>query len=59
MSKIDDLYLDLNEDSKAEQLRHAEVLRKYEAQKRGRSIALPTSIGNANAVVLLLPAHFN
>ena len=46
MSKLtEDDYLDLNDDSRAEQLRHAEVLRKYEAQKRGRSVALPTSIG--------------
>ena len=42
---MSDEYYDLNEDSKAEQLRHAELLRKYEAQKRGRNIALPTSIG--------------
>lgn len=37
-------YLDLNEDSKEEQLRHAEVLRKFEAQKRARSINVPTSV---------------
>ena len=37
-------YLELNQDSKEEQLRHAEVLRKYEAQKRARSINVPTSI---------------
>ena len=41
-----DEYYDLNEDSRAEQLRHAELLRKYEAQKRGRNIALPTTIGS-------------
>ena len=38
-------YMDLNEDSRQEQIRHAETIRKYEAQKRGRSIALPTTIG--------------
>ena len=37
-------YYELNEDSKAEQLRHAEILRKYEAQKRARSINVPTAI---------------
>ena len=49
-----DDYYDLNEDSKVEQLRHAELLRKYEAQKRGRGIALPTSIGNINLIILSL-----
>ena len=37
-------YYDLNEDSRAEQLRHAELLRKYETQKRTKSIYVPTSI---------------
>ena len=49
-------YYDLNEDSKAEQLRHADLLRKYEAQKRGRSIALPTSIGHIYLTHLLFTA---
>lgn len=37
-------YLDLNDDSKEEQLRHAEVLRKFEAHKRARSVNVPTAI---------------
>mmetsp|Transcript_5151 Transcript_5151/g.10424 ORF Transcript_5151/g.10424 Transcript_5151/m.10424 type:complete len:551 (+) Transcript_5151:1-1653(+) len=37
-------YLDLNDDSKEEQLRHAEVLRKFEAHRRARSINVPTAI---------------
>jgi U4/U6 small nuclear ribonucleoprotein PRP4 len=37
-------YHDLNEDSREEQLRHAEVLRKFEAHKRARSINVPTAI---------------
>lgn len=42
-------YYELNEDSKAEQLRHAEILRKYEAQKRARSINVPTAIEEVKA----------
>lgn len=37
-------YHDLNDDSKEEQLRHAEVLRKFEAHRRSRSINVPTAI---------------
>lgn len=37
-------YHDLNDDSKEEQLRHAEVLRKFEAHRRARSINVPTAI---------------
>jgi U4/U6 small nuclear ribonucleoprotein PRP4 len=37
-------YLDLNADSREEQLRHAELLKKHEAQKRARGIIVPTSI---------------
>ena len=42
-------YLDLNDDSKEEQLRHAEVLRKFEAHKRARSINVPTAIHEVKA----------
>jgi hypothetical protein len=36
--------LDLNADSLAEQARHAEGLRKFEARKRARGIIVPTQI---------------
>lgn len=36
--------LDLNEESRKSQLQHADLLRRYEAQKRARSIAVPTAI---------------
>jgi U4/U6 small nuclear ribonucleoprotein PRP4 len=42
-------YYDLNEDSKEEQLRHAEVLRKFEAHKRARSVTVPTAIPEVKA----------
>ena len=42
-------YLDLNDDSKEEQLRHAEVLRKFEAHKRARSVNVPTAIPEVKA----------
>ena len=42
-------YMDLNEDSKQEQLRHAELLRRYEAQKRARSIVVPTAVPEVKA----------
>eukprot|EP01034_Spumella_vulgaris_P029967 gene29967-37107_t len=41
---MSDLHHDLNEDSKQEQLRHAEVLRKHEATQRARKINVPTAI---------------
>jgi U4/U6 small nuclear ribonucleoprotein PRP4 len=37
-------YLELNEESRIEQERHAEVLRTFETQRRARSIIVPTSI---------------
>jgi U4/U6 small nuclear ribonucleoprotein PRP4 len=37
-------YLELSEESKLEQQRHAETLRKLETQKRARAIAVPTSV---------------
>eukprot|EP00601_Ochromonadales_sp_CCMP2298_P004579 CAMPEP_0173179756 /NCGR_PEP_ID=MMETSP1141-20130122/6312_1 /TAXON_ID=483371 /ORGANISM="non described non described, Strain CCMP2298" /LENGTH=288 /DNA_ID=CAMNT_0014102481 /DNA_START=142 /DNA_END=1005 /DNA_ORIENTATION=- len=37
-------YLDLNDDSREEQLRHADVLRKFEAHKRSRQVIVPTAI---------------
>jgi hypothetical protein len=36
--------LDLNADSLAEQQRHAEALRKYEARARARTVIVPTAI---------------
>ncbi len=42
-------YLDLNDDSKQEQLRHAEVLKQFEAQKRARTIVVPTAIEDVKA----------
>jgi hypothetical protein len=36
--------LDLSNESKDAQMRHAETLRRYEAQKRARSIIVPTAI---------------
>jgi WD40 repeat protein len=42
-------YLDLNDDSKAEQLRHAEVLRKFEAHRRARTINVPTAVHEVKA----------
>jgi hypothetical protein len=37
-------HYDLNEDSRAEQLRHAESLRKFDIQRRARAISVPTAI---------------
>lgn len=37
-------YQELNEASKIEQERHAEVLRQYETQRRARQIVVPTAI---------------
>jgi len=37
-------YLELSEESKLEQQRHAETLRKFETQKRARAIAVPTAV---------------
>jgi U4/U6 small nuclear ribonucleoprotein PRP4 len=42
-------YMELNDDSREEQMRHAEVLRKYEAQRRGKSINVPTAIEDVKA----------
>lgn len=42
-------YLELNEESRIEQARHAEVLRAYETQKRARSIIVPTAIEDIKA----------
>lgn len=35
--------MDLNEDSKAEQVKHAEALRKYEAQRKAMAVIVPTA----------------
>jgi hypothetical protein len=37
-------YLDLSEESKIEQQRHAETLRLYETKQRARSIIVPTAV---------------
>ena len=37
-------YQDLSEESRIEQLRHAETMKQYETQKRARSIIVPTSV---------------
>ncbi|RYG63883.1 hypothetical protein EON64_15075, partial [archaeon] len=42
-------YLELNEASRVEQQRHAEVLRQYETQKRARSIIVPTAVEDVKA----------
>ena len=36
--------MELSNESKEAQAQHAEILRKYESQKRGRTIVVPTSI---------------
>lgn len=41
--------MELNDDSRQEQERHAEVLRKYEAHKRGKSIMVPTAVDEVKA----------
>jgi U4/U6 small nuclear ribonucleoprotein PRP4 len=42
-------YLDLSEESKLEQLRHAETLTQYETQRRARSIVVPTAVDDIKA----------
>lgn len=42
-------YMELNAESKAEQAKHAEAMKKFEAQKRARSIIVPTSIEEVKA----------
>ena len=36
--------MDLNDTSQEAQIKHAQLIRKYEAQKRARSINVPTAI---------------
>jgi hypothetical protein len=41
--------LDLNEESLAAQQQHATLLRRFEAQKRARGVAVPTAIADVKA----------
>ena len=41
--------MELSNDSKEAQAAHAEILRKYESQKRGRTIVVPTSIDDVKS----------
>jgi pre-mRNA processing factor 4 (PRP4) like len=41
--------LELSSESREAQIQHAEALRKYEAQRRARSIAVPTAIEDVKA----------
>lgn len=42
-------YADLNENSKVEQERHAELLQRYEAHKRARTVLVPTAIADVKS----------
>jgi U4/U6 small nuclear ribonucleoprotein PRP4 len=48
-SNVEMEVMELSEDSRQAQLQHAEILRKYEAQKRGRSIVVPTAIDDVKS----------
>jgi U4/U6 small nuclear ribonucleoprotein PRP4 len=41
--------MELSNESKEAQAAHAEILRKYESQKRGRTIVVPTSIDDVKS----------
>ncbi len=53
-SKVNVEVMDLNEESKASQAQHEEVMRRYEAQKRARSIAVPTATEEVKAMLRVL-----
>lgn len=42
-------YMELSAESKAEQAKHAEAMKKFEAQKKARSIVVPTAIEDVKA----------
>lgn len=42
-------FLELNEESRIEQARHAETLRQYEIKKRARAIVVPTDTNEIKA----------
>jgi pre-mRNA processing factor 4 (PRP4) like len=41
--------MELSNESKDAQIQHAEILRKYESQKRGRTIVVPTAIDDVKS----------
>ncbi len=42
-------YLDLSEESRLEQAKHAETVRQYEMKQRARSVVVPTAIEDVKA----------
>ncbi len=50
-SKVNVEVLDLNEESRASKVQHEEVMRRFEAQKRARSIAVPTAMEEVKAML--------